>query len=179
MARNLGLDVSECAGQFANAQLALTHQKRKNAAAGRIGESIETVLYSRFLIYAIRYMRVKKPCAPAGIAAHAIKPGALRTRREPQANAPFAAEACANHGQSPTIHAGDFQGPPFTATPALAPDEGLPPPPAMGVAGDCVRARPTRIVVVVRGYPEVDFKRGECTFCGACAAACKDGALPW
>lgn len=31
---------------------------------------------------------------------------------------------------------------------------------------------------MVRGYPEVDFKRGECTFCGACATACKDGALP-
>lgn len=44
--------------------------------------------------------------------------------------------------------------------------------------GDCVPVCPTRIVVVVRGYPEVDFKRGECTFCGACAAACKDGALP-
>ena len=43
--------------------------------------------------------------------------------------------------------------------------------------GACVPICPTRIVVVVRGYPEVDFKRGECTFCGACAAACKDGAL--
>ncbi|MDK9702866.1 MAG: ferredoxin-type protein NapF [Sulfuritalea sp.] len=44
--------------------------------------------------------------------------------------------------------------------------------------GACVPACPTRIVVMVRGYPEVDFKRGECTFCGACAASCKDGALP-
>lgn len=44
--------------------------------------------------------------------------------------------------------------------------------------GECVAVCPTRIVVIVRGYPEVDFKRGECTFCGACAAACKDGALP-
>jgi ferredoxin-type protein NapF len=43
--------------------------------------------------------------------------------------------------------------------------------------GACVPVCPTRIIVVVRGYPEVDFKRGECTFCGACAAACKDGAL--
>jgi len=43
--------------------------------------------------------------------------------------------------------------------------------------GACVPACPTRIVVVVRGYPEVDFKRGECTFCGACAAACRDFAL--
>jgi ferredoxin-type protein NapF len=44
--------------------------------------------------------------------------------------------------------------------------------------GDCVPVCPTRIIVIVRGFPEVDFKRGECTFCGACAAACKDGALP-
>jgi ferredoxin-type protein NapF len=44
--------------------------------------------------------------------------------------------------------------------------------------GDCVRPCPTRIIVIVRGFPELDFKRGECTFCGACAAACKDGALP-
>ena len=44
--------------------------------------------------------------------------------------------------------------------------------------GDCIPVCPTRIIVVVRGYPEVDFQRGECTFCGACALACKDGALP-
>lgn len=43
--------------------------------------------------------------------------------------------------------------------------------------GDCLPVCPTRIIVLGRGYPEVDFKRGECTFCGACAAACKDGAL--
>jgi len=43
--------------------------------------------------------------------------------------------------------------------------------------GDCTPVCPTRIIVVVRGYPEVDFSRGECTFCGACAKACKDGAL--
>ncbi len=43
--------------------------------------------------------------------------------------------------------------------------------------GDCVAPCPTRIIVIVRGFPEVDFKRGECTFCGACAEACKDGAL--
>ena len=41
----------------------------------------------------------------------------------------------------------------------------------------CVPVCPTRIIVVVRGYPEVDFKRGECTFCGECVAACKDRAL--
>ena len=49
----------------------------------------------------------------------------------------------------------------------------------------CVPVCPTQIIVVVRGYPEVDFKRGECTFCGECVAACKDRALvrdgrePW
>lgn len=41
----------------------------------------------------------------------------------------------------------------------------------------CVPVCPTRIIVIVRGYPEVDFMRGECSFCGACAMACKDGAL--
>ncbi|MBI5790362.1 MAG: ferredoxin-type protein NapF [Rhodocyclales bacterium] len=43
--------------------------------------------------------------------------------------------------------------------------------------GDCVPVCPTHVIVIVRGYPEVDFKRGECTFCGACATACKPGAL--
>lgn len=42
---------------------------------------------------------------------------------------------------------------------------------------DCLPVCPTHIIVIVRGYPEVDFKRGECSFCGACAAACRDGAL--
>jgi ferredoxin-type protein NapF len=41
----------------------------------------------------------------------------------------------------------------------------------------CVPVCPTRIIVIVRGFPEVDFSRGECTFCGACADACKDKAL--
>ncbi|OHC66763.1 MAG: ferredoxin-type protein NapF [Rhodocyclales bacterium GWA2_65_19] len=44
--------------------------------------------------------------------------------------------------------------------------------------GQCLPVCPTRIIAMVRGYPEVDFSRGECTFCGACATACKDGALP-
>ena len=44
--------------------------------------------------------------------------------------------------------------------------------------GDCVPVCPTEIIVVVRGFPEVDFKLGECTFCGNCATMCKDGALP-
>ena len=35
------------------------------------------------------------------------------------------------------------------------------------------------------GYPEVDFRRGECTFCGECASACPEAVLkndvqpPW
>lgn len=41
----------------------------------------------------------------------------------------------------------------------------------------CSPVCPTQIIVVVDGYPEVDFTRGECTFCGACAAVCGDGAL--
>jgi ferredoxin-type protein NapF len=48
---------------------------------------------------------------------------------------------------------------------------------ACSFCGECVPVCPTKIVVMVRKYPEVDFKRGECTFCGACAAACQDGAL--
>jgi ferredoxin-type protein NapF len=43
--------------------------------------------------------------------------------------------------------------------------------------GDCVPVCPTKIVFIVRGFPQVDFKRGECSFCGACVAACKDRAL--
>jgi ferredoxin-type protein NapF len=40
-----------------------------------------------------------------------------------------------------------------------------------------VPACPTKIVFIVRGFPQVDFKHGECTFCGACVAACKPRAL--
>jgi ferredoxin-type protein NapF len=43
--------------------------------------------------------------------------------------------------------------------------------------GGCIAACPTRIIFTAGGYPEVDFRRGECTFCGACATACRDGAL--
>lgn len=43
---------------------------------------------------------------------------------------------------------------------------------------DCVPVCPTQIIVVVRGFPEVDFTLGQCTFCGNCATLCKDGALP-
>lgn len=43
---------------------------------------------------------------------------------------------------------------------------------------DCINACPSKIIV--RGsarYPEVDFKRGECSFCGDCQRACQVGAL--
>ena len=44
--------------------------------------------------------------------------------------------------------------------------------------GDCVPVCPEKIIVVVeRGYPVVDFARGECTFCEACLKACAAGAL--
>lgn len=42
----------------------------------------------------------------------------------------------------------------------------------------CVAVCPTRIIVRGRGgFPEVDFSRGECTFCGDCAQSCRPGAL--
>jgi ferredoxin-type protein NapF len=41
-----------------------------------------------------------------------------------------------------------------------------------------VAACPTQIVVHGDGgFPEVDFRRGECTFCGACTEQCQTGAL--
>ena len=43
--------------------------------------------------------------------------------------------------------------------------------------GACDPVCPSKILVVVRGYPEVDFRRGECTFCAACVNACQSGAL--
>jgi ferredoxin-type protein NapF len=42
----------------------------------------------------------------------------------------------------------------------------------------CIEACSTDIVVSGDGgYPEVDFARGECTFCGDCVRACREGAL--
>ena len=43
---------------------------------------------------------------------------------------------------------------------------------------DCIKACPTRILVVGDGgYPTVDFREGECTFCGDCVTACQPKAL--
>ena len=51
---------------------------------------------------------------------------------------------------------------------------------------DCIGACPETILKKdSNGYPQTDFYRGECTFCGACAESCGTGALnlnqssPW
>lgn len=44
--------------------------------------------------------------------------------------------------------------------------------------GNCFEACPTGVVVRGHaGFPIVDFTKAHCTFCGACAAACKDGCF--
>lgn len=40
--------------------------------------------------------------------------------------------------------------------------------------GDCVRACPQQILLIKDGRVAVDFSRGECTFCNACADACAE-----
>ncbi len=43
---------------------------------------------------------------------------------------------------------------------------------------DCVSACPEAIIVAgERGIPEVDFSKGECTFCGDCATSCEPKAI--
>jgi ferredoxin-type protein NapF len=43
---------------------------------------------------------------------------------------------------------------------------------------DCIPACPASLITRGSGgYPEVDFRRGGCDFCGKCLAACKPGAL--
>ena len=45
---------------------------------------------------------------------------------------------------------------------------------------DCIRVCPQNILLRAQGgFPAVDFLRGECTFCHACADACQTGALAW
>jgi ferredoxin-type protein NapF len=44
--------------------------------------------------------------------------------------------------------------------------------------GDCLRVCPTGILRSGDGgFPQVDFARGECTFCAACVESCAAGAL--
>lgn len=46
--------------------------------------------------------------------------------------------------------------------------------------GDCVRECPEDILRPGdRGYPEVRFQNGGCSFCGDCADACAAGAIQW
>mgnify|MGYP002725874556 CR=1 FL=1 len=43
---------------------------------------------------------------------------------------------------------------------------------------DCIRLCPEKIVNRGSGgFPVIQFQRGECTFCGDCLTACKEGAL--
>jgi ferredoxin-type protein NapF len=49
---------------------------------------------------------------------------------------------------------------------------------AVPVATTCIDACPEQIIVIGDGgYPTIDFKRGECTFCADCVSACKPLAL--
>ena len=43
--------------------------------------------------------------------------------------------------------------------------------------GACAPVCPTSIISIQNGFPEVDFGRGECTFCGECVKACAPRAL--
>ena len=43
---------------------------------------------------------------------------------------------------------------------------------------ECIAVCPASLITRGSGgYPEVDFRRGGCDFCGKCLAACKPGAL--
>lgn len=44
--------------------------------------------------------------------------------------------------------------------------------------GDCITSCPENILTAeAAGFPLIDFKKGECSFCEACVNACKTGAL--
>ncbi|OOZ38606.1 ferredoxin-type protein NapF [Solemya pervernicosa gill symbiont] len=42
---------------------------------------------------------------------------------------------------------------------------------------DCRKQCPESIIETESGFPKINFKRGECTFCGECVERCKTGAL--
>ncbi len=45
-------------------------------------------------------------------------------------------------------------------------------------SGRCIKACPEGIIIRGSGeFPEIDFSKGECTFCYDCVKACKSGAL--
>lgn len=41
----------------------------------------------------------------------------------------------------------------------------------------CRPACPENIVVMINGYPQINFSLGACTFCGECVKVCTPGAL--
>jgi len=53
--------------------------------------------------------------------------------------------------------------------------------------GECIRACPQSIIAKGEGgFPQIDFQRGECTFCQACTLVCSESlfdenldTLPW
>ena len=52
--------------------------------------------------------------------------------------------------------------------------------------GNCAVICPTKIIQIREGYPEIDFRAGQCTFCAECVRVCipaalrrEDGARPW
>lgn len=65
--------------------------------------------------------------------------------------------------------------------PALRPPWAVPEPLFLQLCtrcGKCQEACETRIILQgAGGYPEVDFSRGECTFCQACVDSCPEDAL--
>ncbi len=45
---------------------------------------------------------------------------------------------------------------------------------------ECIAACPAHLIETASdGYPRVNFSKGECDFCSACARACGTGALVW
>lgn len=72
---------------------------------------------------------------------------------------------------------GNFKEPP----PPLRPPGAIPPLAFMDACtrcDGCIRVCPTQVLVAGSGgFPQLDFARGNCTFCSRCVAACTDGAL--
>jgi ferredoxin-type protein NapF len=72
---------------------------------------------------------------------------------------------------------GDFSGQDEPLRPPWAVDEFLFTE-ICNTCGDCIEQCPTHIIHKGRGqFPVIDFKSGECLFCGGCLNTCKPGAL--